>query len=106
MSQVFDTNEHPHNRYNPLKEEWVLVSPHRAKRPWKGQVEPSSNGPSTKQTNGEYKNPLQPGATRPNGEKNPDYTNTFVFDNDFPSLFHYQVTFSLVSTTFFLVGLI
>jgi hypothetical protein len=31
--------EHPHIRYNPLKDEWVTVSPHRMKRPWQGQVE-------------------------------------------------------------------
>lgn len=35
----FDINEHPHRRYNPLKDEWILVSPHRAKRPWSGQVD-------------------------------------------------------------------
>lgn len=29
----------PHRRYNPLIDEWVLVSPHRMKRPWQGQVE-------------------------------------------------------------------
>jgi len=37
-SHDFDANEHPHVRYNLLKSEWVLVSPHRLKRPWKGQV--------------------------------------------------------------------
>jgi UDPglucose--hexose-1-phosphate uridylyltransferase len=31
----------PHRRYNPLINEWVLVSPHRAKRPWQGQNEKS-----------------------------------------------------------------
>ena len=29
----------PHRRFNPLTREWILVSPHRAKRPWQGQVE-------------------------------------------------------------------
>jgi len=33
-----DLTEQPHVRYNPLKGEWVLVSPHRLKRPWQGQV--------------------------------------------------------------------
>ena len=37
--QQFNNNEHPHRRYNPLLDEWVLVSPHRAKRPWQGQNE-------------------------------------------------------------------
>ena len=30
-------HEQPHRRFNPLKNEWILVSPHRAKRPWQGQ---------------------------------------------------------------------
>lgn len=37
-TRLFDANEDPHIRYNPLRSEWVLVSPHRIKRPWKGQV--------------------------------------------------------------------
>jgi UDPglucose--hexose-1-phosphate uridylyltransferase len=28
-----------HRRYNPLTDSWLLVSPHRTKRPWQGQQE-------------------------------------------------------------------
>ena len=30
-------HEQPHRRFNPLKNQWILVSPHRAQRPWQGQ---------------------------------------------------------------------
>ena len=35
----FNIEDFPHQRLNPLTGDWVLVSPHRAKRPWQGQVE-------------------------------------------------------------------
>lgn len=83
MSAVFDDQDHPHRRYNPLLDEWVLVSPHRMKRPWKGQVEKPFDFSSIPQH--DPTNPLSPGALRA-GQNNPEYTSTYVFQNDFPSL--------------------
>jgi UDPglucose--hexose-1-phosphate uridylyltransferase len=73
----------PHRRFNPLTREWILVSPHRAKRPWLGQVEktPPENLPAYDPTC--Y---LCPGNQRAEGRHNPSYTSTFVFENDFPAL--------------------
>ena len=73
----------PHRRYNPLVDEWVLVSPQRLERPWQGQVEPE-----TRETRLAYDAScyLCPGNVRANGERNPAYTATFAFDNDFPAL--------------------
>jgi len=73
----------PHRRFNPLTREWVLVSPHRAQRPWLGQVEksPPENLPAYDPTC--Y---LCPRNERAAGRRNPDYSSTFVFDNDFAAL--------------------
>jgi len=73
----------PHRRFNPLTREWVLVSPQRATRPWLGQVEkmPVTAIPSFDPTC-----PLCPGNKRASGVVNENYTQTFVFDNDFPAL--------------------
>jgi UDPglucose--hexose-1-phosphate uridylyltransferase len=75
--------DYPHRRFNPLTGETVLVSPHRARRPWLGQVErtPAESLPTY--------DPdcyLCPGNLRAGGKHNPTYTSTFVFDNDFPAL--------------------
>ncbi len=73
----------PHRRFNPLTSEWVLVSPQRMDRPWGGQIE-SADGPVA----GAYDSDcyLCPGNSRANGARNPGYSTTFVFDNDFPAL--------------------
>lgn len=73
----------PHRRFNPLTRDWVLVSPQRTQRPWLGQVEepPPEELPAYDPTC--Y---LCPGNTRAGGLRNPHYTSTFVFDNDFAAL--------------------
>lgn len=83
MSQEFSVNDHPHRRYNPLTGEWLLVSPHRTKRPWQGQQEANPWPQSQSHDPGCY---LCPGNTRVGGEHNPDYRTTFVFTNDFAAL--------------------
>jgi UDPglucose--hexose-1-phosphate uridylyltransferase len=73
----------PHRRRNLLTGEWVLCSPHRATRPWQGQQEAAAR---------ESRPPHDPqcylcaGNRRANGEVNPAYRDTFVFENDFRAL--------------------
>lgn len=84
MSTPFDYNEHPHRRFNPLLRRWHLVSPHRAKRPWQGSVEALPPDTRPPYDPADY---LGPGNWRVSGSvQNPDYTSTYVFDNDFQAL--------------------
>ena len=79
----FSLTDHPHRRYNALTDEWVLVSPHRARRPWHGQVEKKLDQRRPRFDPQCY---LCPGNTRAGGLQNPAYTKTYVFDNDFSAL--------------------
>ena len=76
-------NNAPHRRFNPLLNEWVLVSPQRTMRPWQGQQEADSSAPRPAHDPKCY---LCAGNERASGDMNPDYTDTFVFANDFAAL--------------------
>lgn len=80
-----------HRRFNALTGTWILVSPHRTKRPWQGQQEESS-----KTTLPEYDAScyLCPGNTRAQGDQNPTYKNTFVFVNDYSAVKESQAEYA------------
>ena len=76
-------DDRPHRRRNLLTGEWLLVSPHRARRPWQGETAPSG------QPRPQSHDPachLCPGNLRATGEANPHYAETFIFANDFAAL--------------------
>ncbi len=73
----------PHRRLNALTNEWILVSPHRTSRPWQGEVAKLQNNPEPTYDPNCY---LCPGNARVGGIRNPQYSNTFVFQNDFAAL--------------------
>lgn len=81
MSQEFNT--HPHRRYNILTGEWILVSPHRTKRPWQGRLEKVAGEERPSYDADCF---LCPGNTRASGDKNPHYKEPYTFQNDFSAL--------------------
>ena len=85
-------NDNSHRRYNILTGEWVLVSPHRSKRPWQGKNEAL---PQKKTISYDPDCYLCPGNTRINGAVNPNYKDVYIFQNDFPALQNNVKEFSL-----------
>jgi UDPglucose--hexose-1-phosphate uridylyltransferase len=78
-----DLSQRPHRRLNPLTNEWVLVSPHRTSRPWQGAVEVATSAIQPAYDPECY---LCPGNQRAGGLKNPVYSSTFTFENDYAAL--------------------
>jgi UDPglucose--hexose-1-phosphate uridylyltransferase len=78
-----NVTDQPHRRYNPLTGEWILVSPHRTRRPWQGKQEAGAG-----QARPAYdpKCYLCPGNERAGGVRNPSYSSTYVFPNDFAAI--------------------
>jgi UDPglucose--hexose-1-phosphate uridylyltransferase len=79
----------PHRRWNPLRQSWVMVSPHRTQRPWLGEVAKNAAPMAVTHDPQCY---LCPGNKRAGGETNPAYTGIFTFVNDYAALLPDETT--------------
>jgi UDPglucose--hexose-1-phosphate uridylyltransferase len=78
-----ENNEVWEQRWHPLFEEWVVVASHRQNRPWKYKNEKIYNIDFPSYDPNCY---LCPSNERVYGQKNPNYKQVFVFNNDYPSI--------------------
>ena len=98
MSSVFNSKKHPHRRYNPLLDEWILVSPQRSNRPWQGQTEKTIQEELPAYDSECY---LCPGNIRANGEKNPDYQECMFLTMILDLYSAKKLNFLMIIRTFF-----
>lgn len=83
MSAFIAASQQPHRRYNPLRRQWVLVSPQRTQRPWQGEVGAAAGFSEVHYDPSCY---LCPGNERAGGARTPHYEHVYVFDNDYAAI--------------------